>query len=120
MVFGKERLVPTNELDWFLDEIAYYWNQGWSAKKIAEEMGIGEEYAKKDAEKYGVPFGTVGYPELKVRHIYYFVERYGKAYGMTPRRKHKTNASKTQIPHFPDMPTETANYLRDKGLLIGQ
>lgn len=113
----EQSLVPVNEFDWLLTEIGAYWNEGWTAKKIAQELGIGQEYAKQLAKKDGVAFGAVGYPRLKVKNVYYFVERYGQQYDMKPRHK-KKEPTKGKLPHLPDMPTEVSAYLRERDLLI--
>lgn len=104
MVFGKEKLIPDEELGYFLNGFAYAWNEGWSAKKIASEMGFGE------------PDGTF-YENLKPHHVYYFASRYGEEYNLKPR--HKQKATKTEgIPYSKDMPQDVAKYLRLRNLLF--
>jgi len=125
MVYGKEKLVPDDdELDWLLDEIAYFWNEGLSTKEIAEKMWFGET-AVKEAKERGFKVGEIGYSHLKTRHIYYFVQKYGKEYGMLPRRKLKKKPKEEQkeevqvgVPYANDMPLDVAHYLRGKGLLL--
>jgi hypothetical protein len=125
MVYGQDNLVPDDdELDWLLEEIAAFWNEGLSAKEIAEKMWFGET-AIKEAKERGFKVGEIGYPHLKTRHIYYFVQKYGKKYGMLPKRKLKKEPEEEQkeevkngVPYTNDMPFEVAilsyNFRREK------
>ena len=112
MVYGREKLVPDEYLDDFLNCLGYGWDCGWSAKKIAEEMGFGEE---GDTSFYG---------KLKPCHVYYFVQVYGKEWGMEPRVKHKKKADKLEnavvykVPISATMPFAVSNWLRNNGFLI--
>ena len=75
MVYGQQKLVPDEYLEDFLNGLGYFWDMGYSAQKIADEMGFGE--------------GDTFYGNLKPCHVYYFVQVYGKEWGMEPRVKHK-------------------------------
>ena len=106
MVYGQEKLVPDEHLEDFLNCLAYGWDCGWSAQRIAKEMGFGE------------PDGTF-YEKLKPHHVYYFVQRYGKEYGMEPRRKlKKEKENQVGVPYTNNMPYAVAQYLRSQGLLV--
>jgi len=113
MVYGQEKLVADEELEDFLNALGYFWDDmEYSAKQIAKEMHFGEPEPE-------------GFPHLKPHHVYYFVQRYGKEWGMEPRRKLKKKKEEEQqtevqrgIHHLTDMPFEVVNYLRGKGLLI--
>ena len=109
MVYGQEKLFPNKEeLDNFIEELTWAWDEGWSAKKIAKEMKFGEPE-------------PAGYPKLKVQHVYYFIKKYGKEWGVEPRRKVKKKPQtevQKGIPYTNDMPYEVAHYLRGKGLLV--
>lgn len=111
MVYGQEKLIEDEELDDFLNALGYFWDCGYSAKKIAEEMRFGQPEPE-------------GFPHLKPHHIYYFVQRYGKEWDMEPRRKLKKKEEEKQtqvkygIPYANDMPYVVAHYLRERGLLI--
>ena len=106
---STQELVPANTFDWLIDEIAYYWNKGLTAKEIFKEMQFGK-YAPENG----------GFPDLQVRHIYYFVKKYGKEYGIIPRKKQKKKEKEVQVgvPHTTDMPFEVAHYLRKTGQLV--
>ncbi len=119
MVYGQEKLISSDEeLDWLLEEIAFFWNKGLSAREVAKEMWFGET-AIKEAKERGVKVGDIGYPHLKTRHVYYFVQKYGKEYGMEPRRKVKEKEEVQEcVPYANDMPLDVAQYLRGKGLLV--
>jgi hypothetical protein len=111
MVYGQEKLIPDEYLEDFLNCLGYGWDCGWSAQKIAKEMGFGE------------PDG-IFYEKLKPYHVYYFVQRYGKEWGMEPRRKVKKKEEEKQtevqysVPYTNDMPFIVANWLRGKGWLL--
>ncbi len=115
MVYGQEKLIPDEkELDELLNLIAWAWDtEEMSAKQIAKELKFGEPEPE-------------GYPNLKPYHVYYFVQRYGKEYGMYPRKKIKKEAkeekqqaeAKMGVLHTNDMPYEVAHYLRERGLLV--
>ena len=113
MVYGQEKLVPDEkELEDLLNVLSWAWDEGWSAQKIAKELKFGEPEPE-------------GYPNLKPYHVYYFVQRYGKEWGMEPRRKLKKEKEEEQqtevkvgVPHANDMPYEVVNYLRGKGWLL--
>ncbi len=113
MVYGQEKLIEDEkELEEFLNILSWAWDEGWNAKKIAKELKFGEPK-------------SIGYPNLKPHHVYYFVQRYGKEYGMEPRRKLKKEKKEEQqtevkngVPYTSDMPYEVAHYLRVRGLLV--
>ena len=127
MVFGKEKLVEDKELESFLEELSWGWEEGHSAKQIAKDMKFGEP------EPYG-------YPLLKTSHVYYFAKKYAEEYGMEPRRKtkkeeedqkeKKPEAKEKQqkyidprFPHryhkwTPDIPDCVADSLRRSGYLL--
>ena len=113
MVYGQEKLFPDEKrLRMFLDELEWAWNlEEMTAKQIAEALHFGEPEA-------------YGFPNLKPQHVYYFVQKYGKEYGMEPRRKLKKKEEDQQtevkngVPYTTDMPFAVANYLREKGLLV--
>ena len=100
MVFGQEKLIEDEYLPDFLNTLGYFWDCGYSAKRIAEEMD----------------FASLG---LKPHHCYYFAEKYRDEYGFTPRgKKKKDKPPKNAIPYTPDMPYAVAEYLRGQGLLV--
>ena len=69
----SNRLIPLNEQDWFKDEFIYYY----------EELRLsGEEVLKKLHE--------VGYPEMKLYHVYYFAKKYGLK-SRNQQRKQRTS-----------------------------
>ena len=114
MIYGQEKLFPDEKhLHNFLEELEWAWTlEEMSAKQIAKELKFGEPEPE-------------GYPNLKPHHVYYFVQRYGKEWGMEPRRKLKKVKEEEQqtevkngIPYASDMPFEVAHYLREKGLLV--
>jgi len=113
MVYGQEKLFPDEKhLHNFLEELEWAWTlEEMSAKQIAKTLKFGEPEPE-------------GYPNLKPYHVYYFVQRYGKEWGMEPRRKLKKKEEEQQtevkngVPYTSDMPYEVANYLRGKGLLV--
>jgi hypothetical protein len=105
MVFGQEKLIEDDKLKDFLNLLGYYWDEGYSAKKIAKVL------------EFGVP-GTMC-EKMKTYHVYYFAEKYRDEYGFTPRGKKKKNEpSKNAVPYTQDMPPDVANYLRAQGLLL--
>jgi hypothetical protein len=100
MVFGQEKLIPDKHLNDFLNCLGYGWDCGWSAKKIAEEMG----------------FESLG---LKPYHVYYFAKKYRDSHGFTPRGKTKKDEPPANtIPYDENMPPNVAEYLRSQGLLV--
>ena len=113
MVYGQEKLFPDEKhLHNFLEELEWAWTlEEMSAKQIAKTLKFGEPEPE-------------GYPNLKPYHVYYFVQRYGKEWGMEPRRKLKKKEEEQQtevkigVPHATDMPFEVVNYLRGKGWLL--
>lgn len=104
MVFGQEKLIADDELEDFLNALGYFWDCGYGAKRIAKEMHFGEPEPE-------------GFPNLKARHVYYFVQRFGESWGMEPRRKQKKEAPKG-ISYSKDMPVDAVKYLKVKGLLF--
>jgi hypothetical protein len=66
MVFGRENLIPpehTDEGSYFKETFIMLWNEGRSAKEIAEELQFDDP---KNA-----PW------KLKLYHVYYFAEKWG-------------------------------------------
>ena len=111
VVYGKEKLfTDEKELDEFMKFLTWHWEEGYTAKQIAEEMGFGK---------------PEGYPKLKVYHVYYFIKKHGYEWeGVEPRKKWKKKVKveeeqvQQKIPFTNDMPFEVARYLRSQGLLI--
>jgi hypothetical protein len=100
MVFGHEKLIEDKYLPDFLNALGYFWDCGYSAKRIAQEM---------DFDELG----------LKSYHVYYFAKKYRDEYGFTPRGKTKKDEPpKNGIPYDKNMPYAVAEYLRGQGLLI--
>ena len=101
MVFGQEKLIEDEYLPDFLNALGYFWDCGYSAKRIAQEM---------DFDELG----------LKPYHVYYFAKKYREEYGFTPRQKikKKSKPPANAVPYTQDMPPNVAEYLRGQGLLI--
>jgi hypothetical protein len=106
-VFGQEKLISDEHLPDFLNCLAYLWEEGLSGKKIAEEMGFGE---------------PCGYPNLKVEHVYYFVEKYGKELGLKSRKVmtgRKKRVPEGMVAYDPTMPPDYVQTLLKAGRLYG-
>jgi hypothetical protein len=74
MVFGKEPLIPPEDTvlgSYFKETFEMLWNEGKSAKEIAEELQF------DDVEN------TPWEGKLKLWHVYYFARKWG----LKPRRR---------------------------------
>jgi hypothetical protein len=104
LVFGKEPLVPKEELPDFLNALSYFWDEGLSAKQIAKEMRFGEPQPH-------------GWPNLKPEHVYYFAEKYAKEYGFKPRKKMTKKMPPGYVKYDPNLPDSVIEIARREGVL---
>lgn len=54
----SKKLIPTNEEDWFKEELEFFWNKGLTAKEIYKEMELKTQY------------------NMELWHVYYLVKKF--------------------------------------------
>lgn len=70
-----KRLIPPEHEYWFREDFTYFWEQGYTAKQIYEEM----QFGKND-------MGEAPWEGLKLYHVYYFADKYGLKKRHTQRK----------------------------------
>lgn len=70
---NSEPLIPPKWEDYWREEFTWHWNEGHSAKEIAEEMQF-----------FDTPDNVPWAGKLKLYHVYYFAKKYNL------KKRHKT------------------------------
>lgn len=105
-MFGQEPLIDENtpEGSYFKETFIMLWNQGKSAKEIAEELQFFDGPDNPNSLSPVNPYDN----KLKLYHVYYYAQKWG----LPKRRK-----IKKKVKYHLGMPPAYAQQLREQGLL---
>lgn len=105
MGFGDQPLIPGEDTDagsYFKETFIMLWNEGKTAKEIAEELQF-----------FDKPMFAPWSGKLLLRHVYYFAKKW-----KLPKRKTMSPTKKGFIKYHPSLPQSVVQAARATGKLL--